>query len=87
METAAAPARKRRKAMNYPKCAWAGCGKNRSPRTLPFCGEHFRAVKAGETPPEGSLGTGTPTPPASAKKAKSAGLRITKGGGRKQKAA
>jgi hypothetical protein len=42
---------KKRRVLNYPKCAWPGCTKNRSPRTIPYCGEHFRANRAGETPP------------------------------------
>jgi hypothetical protein len=60
--------RRKRRVVNYPKCAWAGCGKNRSPRTIPYCGEHFRAVRAGDTPPPGSLGTGVPVTVASGSK-------------------
>jgi hypothetical protein len=49
-ETAAeAPAKARRKASNYPKCAWPECAKNRSPRTIPYCGEHSRAAKTGSS--------------------------------------
>jgi hypothetical protein len=74
--SATAPRPKRK--YNAPKCAWAGCGKNRSPRTYPYCGEHNRAVKAGQTPPAGSLGTGRPVAPAVQAKAP-AGVRVTKG--------
>jgi hypothetical protein len=74
----AAPAKKKRRILNFPKCAWAGCGKNRSPRTSPYCGEHYRAVKAGQTPPPGSLGTGVPIAPATQAKAP-AGVRVAKG--------
>jgi hypothetical protein len=73
----AAPARRKRRNSNYPKCAWAGCGKNRSPRTIPYCGEHFHAVKAGATPPPGSLGTGVPSGKTSQAPAQK-GLRISK---------
>jgi hypothetical protein len=73
----AAPPRAKRK-YTAPKCAWAGCGKNRSPRTMPYCGEHARAVKAGQAPPAGSLGTGQPTAPATQVKAPT-GVRVTKG--------
>jgi hypothetical protein len=72
------PAKKKRKILNFPKCAWAGCGKNRSPRTAPWCGEHYRAVKAGQTPPPGSLGTGQRVVPTAQAKAP-AGVRVTKG--------
>jgi hypothetical protein len=74
----ATPVKKKRKILNFPKCAWAGCGKNRSPRTTPYCGEHYRAVKAGQTPPVGSLGTGQPIVPATQAKAP-VGVRVTKG--------
>ena len=40
--------RKKRKPMNYPKCAFPGCGKNRFPRGKGFCGEHFNRYQAGE---------------------------------------
>jgi hypothetical protein len=82
-EARVATPRRRRKISNYPKCAWAGCGKNRSPRTIPYCGEHFRAVKAGQTPPAGSLGTGIPHA-ASGRPAVVKGVRVTKGAGRKR---
>jgi hypothetical protein len=50
-ESAAVIGRPKRKMTNYPKCKWGGCGKNMSPRTRPYCGEHFRRVRAGENPP------------------------------------
>jgi hypothetical protein len=74
----ASVARRKRK-YTAPKCAWAGCGKNRSPRTYPYCGEHARAVKAGQPPPAGSLGTGRPIVPATQAKKAPAGVRVTKG--------
>ena len=40
-----------KKRRNYPKCQWPGCGNNLSPRTRPWCGAHYRRVKAGEKPP------------------------------------
>jgi hypothetical protein len=82
-EARVATPRRRRKISNYPKCAWAGCGKNRSPRTIPYCGEHYRAVKAGQTPPAGSLGTGIPHA-ASGRPGAVKGVRVTKGAGRKR---
>ncbi len=50
-EKKAATARKKgkkKKAANYPMCAYPGCGKNRYPRGKGFCGEHFRMWLAGE---------------------------------------
>ena len=35
-----------RRRYNAPKCVAKGCGKNLSPRTRPYCGEHWRAAQA-----------------------------------------
>jgi hypothetical protein len=42
---AANGAKPKRRVVNYPKCRWPGCGKNMSPRTRPYCGEHNRRVQ------------------------------------------
>jgi hypothetical protein len=40
-----APAKPRR-TINFSKCQWPGCEKNRSPRTSPYCGEHYAEARA-----------------------------------------
>jgi hypothetical protein len=43
----ATPAKKKRP-VNFPKCSFPGCGKNRYTRGNGMCGEHFRAQGAGK---------------------------------------
>ena len=38
----------RKKRINYPKCAFPGCGKNRYTRGRGFCGEHNNEFLAGK---------------------------------------
>jgi len=42
-----APAKKKKRKINFPKCSVPGCGKNRYARGNGMCGEHFKAAKAG----------------------------------------
>ncbi len=44
----AAPAKKKRVATNYPKCAYPRCTKNRFPRGKGFCGKHWKEFEAGK---------------------------------------
>ena len=42
------PVAKKRVVRNFPKCAYPKCGKNRFVMGEGFCGEHFKAFKAGK---------------------------------------
>jgi len=42
--------RKKRVVKNYPKCAYAGCNKNRFPRGKGYCGDHWKQWTEGKIP-------------------------------------
>ena len=48
------PVAKKRVVRNFPKCAYLRCKKNRFPKGEGYCGEHWRAFKAGKI---GAAGT------------------------------
>lgn len=45
------PFKRRRVVLNYPKCAFPGCSRNRFVRGKGYCGEHWRMFEAGEIGP------------------------------------
>lgn len=67
------PFKRRRVVLNYPKCAFPGCVRNRFVRGKGYCGEHWRMLEAGEIGPaegfKGKTGAAKKTAP-SAKKSK-----------------
>lgn len=38
----------KKRSINYPKCAYPGCGKNRYAKGKGFCGDHFKEFKTGK---------------------------------------